>query len=96
MDDDRQFLYALAAGAAISGLLFWLAFWHGRILLAIAWGITVSVLCLGRYGAWTEWEHLQHHGTPHKIRYFEVKVIVVTLIMIAFSVICEIEGVLPK
>jgi len=32
------------AGAAISGLLFWLGFWHGRILLAIAIGLTVCVL----------------------------------------------------
>lgn len=96
MDDDRQFLYALAAGAAISGLLFWLTFWHGRILLAIVWGLVLSVLCLGRYGMWRELEYLQHHGTPRKIRYFEIKVAVMTLILVGLCVILEIQGVLPK
>ena len=96
MDDNRQFLYALAAGTAISGLLFWLAFWHGRILLAIAWGLTVFFLAWNRYGGLKEWEHLQHHGTRHQLHRYEAIVLATVLIFVTTCVVLEIKGLLPK
>ncbi len=96
MGDDRQFLYSLAAGAVISILLFWLAFWHGRILLAAAWGLTVSVLCWFRYGGAREWERLQHHGTRRQVRHYQAVVLIVILLFVALAVIAEMQGVLPK
>jgi hypothetical protein len=96
VDDDRQFLYALAAGAVITGLLFWLAFWHGRILLAIVWGLTLFFLTWGRYGGLRQWQDLHRQGTRHKIQQYEAFVVLVALFFVATCVILEIKGVLPK
>jgi len=94
--DNRQFLYALAAGTAISGLLFWLAFWHGRILLAIACGLILSLMYWFRYGGAREWDRLQHHGTHRQIRQYQAAILVLVLIMVALCVMLEIQGALPK
>ena len=94
MDNDRTFLYALTAGCAVSGLLFWLAFWHGRVLLGIAWGLTASALLLGRYRAPKYWERLRRRGTPREIKQFKVTVFVLSLVMVAISVILAVGGVL--
>ncbi len=96
MDDNRQFFYAMAAGTAISGLLFWLAFWHGRILEAIAWGVTVSALCWFRYGGPRQWDHLHHHGTHWQIRAFQAFVVLMTLGLVALAVVVELEGLAPR
>ena len=96
MDDNRQFLYALTAGTAISGLLFWLAFWHGRILLAIFLGLTLSLMSWFRYGGAGEWDRLQHHGTHRQIRRYQATVLLLVLTVVALCVILEIKGALPK
>ena len=96
VDDNRHFLFALAAGGAISGLLFWLAFWHGRILLAIACGLTLSLMFWFRYGGAREWDRLQNHGTHRQIRQYQTTVLLLVLIVVALCVIFEIKGVLPK
>jgi hypothetical protein len=94
VDDDRRFLYALSGGCAVSGLLFWLTFWHGRVLLGIAWGLTATALVLGRYGAPRYWERLRRHGTPREIAQFKITLLVLTLIVVVTSVVLTLEGVL--
>jgi len=59
VEDNRRFLYAMIVGCGVSGLLFWLTFWHGRVLLGIAWGLTVCALILGRYRAPRYWDRLR-------------------------------------
>jgi len=93
--DDHHFLFALAVGGAISGLLFWLAFWHGRILLAIACGLTLSLMGWFRGGA-REWDRLQHHGTHRQIRQYQATVLLLVLTVVALCVFLEIKGALPK
>jgi len=92
VEDDRRFLYALAAGTAISGLLFWLAFWHGRILLGIAWGLTVCVLVWFRFGQGPrQWEHLRRHGTRREILEFKIFVAAVALGIIALAIASQLS-----
>jgi uncharacterized membrane protein len=92
VDDDRRLLYAMTAGFAVSGLLFWLAFWHGRVLLGIAWGLTVCVLLLSRFGGLSYWKQLQRHGTRREIQQFKVTLVILALVVVAVSVGLAVEG----
>ena len=94
MDDDRRFLYSLTAGCAVSGLLFWLAFWHGRVLLGTAWGLVACVLLWFRYRGPSYWERLKHHGTRREIQQFKATVVVFALVVVAVAVVLAVEGLL--
>ena len=86
MNDDRRFLYSLAVGFSISALVFWLAFWHGRMLAAIASGLIASVLIWFRYGGLRQWERIHRHGSPKEIRRFEILFAITTLFLVILSV----------
>ena len=94
MDDDRRFLYALTAGCTVSGLLFWLAFWHGRVLLGTAWGLAMCALLRFRYRGPSYWNRLQRHGTPGEIQRFKATLVVFALLVLAASVVLAVVGVL--
>jgi len=94
VDHDRRFLYALTAGCAVSGLLFWLAFWHGRVLLGTAWGLTVCVLIWFRYRGPSYWNRLQQHGTHREIQRFKATLVVFALVVVAVEVVWAVEGLL--
>jgi D-alanyl-lipoteichoic acid acyltransferase DltB (MBOAT superfamily) len=94
VDDDRRFLYALTAGCAVSGLLFWLAFWHGRVLLGTAWGLTVCVLLRFRYGGPSYRGRLRQHGTRREIRQFKATFVVFALVVVGVAVFLTVEGLL--
>src|SRR6266568_141479 len=40
-DDNRRFLYALAAGWTIAGFLLWLTFWQALVLKGISLGLVL-------------------------------------------------------
>jgi hypothetical protein len=94
VDDDRRLLYAMTAGFAVSGLLFWLAFWHGSVLLGVAWGLTACVLLWFRYRGPTHWDRLQRHGTRREIRQFKTFLAVFALSIVALSVVLAVRGML--
>ena len=94
VDDDRRFLYAVTAGCAVSGLLFWLTFWHGRVLLGTAWGLAVCALFWFRYSGPTYWNRLQRHGTRREIQQFKATLVVFALVVVAVSVVLVVKGLL--
>jgi hypothetical protein len=94
VDDDRRFLYALTAGCAVSGLLFWLAFWHGRVLLGTAWGLAVCVLLWFRYRGPSYWDRLKQHGTRREIQRFKATFVVFALVVVVVAVVLTVEGLL--
>jgi hypothetical protein len=94
MDDDRRFPYALTAGCTISGLLFWLAFWHDRVLEGVVYGLAACSLLWFRYRGPTYWGRVQQHGTRREIRQFKATIVVFALIVVTVSVILAVHGVL--
>ena len=94
MDDDRRFLYAVTAGCAVSGLLFWLAFWHGRVLLGTAWGLAACALLWFRYRGPSYWDRLKQHGTRREIRQFKAILLIFALAVVAVAVVLAVEGLL--
>jgi hypothetical protein len=94
VDDDRRFLYALTTGCAVSGLLFWLAFWHGHVLLGTAWGLAACGLLWFRYRGPSYWDRLKRHGTRREIWQFKATLVVFALVVVAVAVVLAVEGVL--
>jgi hypothetical protein len=96
VDGDRQFIYALTAGAAISGLIFWLTFWHEQVLGAIATALTLFALYWFRYGGPKEWNQIHRHGTRHQIRLYEATVVFLAAFLIALCLFFASHGVFDK
>jgi len=94
MDDDHRFLYALAAGSAVSGLMFWLVFWHSRVLLGAAWGVIACLMLWFRYRGPSHWNRLRHHGKPRELREFKATIFVFALLVIAVSIVLSVKGLL--
>ena len=95
MDDNRQFMLALTLGYIASGMVFWLAFWHGRVLLAVAWGLMAFVLCWFRYGGPQQWNKVLRNGTRHEILRFKAIVVFMALLLTAFCIVLAMKGQLP-
>jgi hypothetical protein len=94
VDDDRRLLYPMTAGFAVSGLLFWLAFWHGSVLIGVAWGLAACVLLWFRYRGPSYWNRLLRHGTRREIQQFKTFLIVFALSVVAVSVALAVKGLL--
>lgn len=94
MGDHHRFLYALAAGSAVSGLIFWLAFWHSRLLLGAAWGVIVCLMLWFRYRGPTYWNRLERHGKPREVREFKATIFILALLVIAVSIVLAVKGLL--
>lgn len=86
VDGDRQFTYALTAGAAISGLLFWLTFWHWQILEAIVVGLTIFGWYWLRFRGREEWNHIHRRGTRRQIRQYEATVVLLAVFLVVLCV----------
>ena len=84
MDDDRRFLYTLIVGGVISGLLFWLAFWHGHALLLTAGAGSACALLFFR---------LRRHRTPRELKRFKAAMLVFGLVVIAAWAVLAVKGI---
>lgn len=94
VDDDRRFLYALTAGCAVSGLLFWITFWHERVLVGTVWGLVVCALLWFRFRGPSYWNHLQRNGTHREIQLFKATLVVFVLLVVVVSVVLVVKGLI--
>ena len=69
-------------------------FWHGRVLLGTAWGLTACALLWFRYRGPSYWNRLQRHGTRREIQRFKAALVVFALMVVAVSVVLAVEGLL--
>jgi len=86
VNDKRQLAYSLLAGAAISGLVFWLAFWHGRVLVGTFAGFTIVLLYWLRYNGTKQWKDVHRHGSRRAIRRYENKIVILILLVVSLCV----------
>jgi hypothetical protein len=95
MNDTRRLAYSLVAGMAISGLIFWLSFWHGRVLLGTAAGLVLVILYWVRSGGTKQWQEIHRHGTRREIRRYEITVAILVLFVIGLCIFTAIYGEVP-
>lgn len=86
MDDNRHFLYSLFVGGAISGLVFWLAFWHGRVLMGIASGAVLVALYWIRFNGTKQWHQVHRRGSRREIRRYEITVTVLVAFVVGLCI----------
>lgn len=94
MDEDRRFLYALTAGGAVSGLLLWITFWHGRVLVGTIWGLALCAFLWFRYRGPRYWNRLQRHGARREIQQFKATLVVFALLVVVLSLVLVVKGLI--